>query len=242
MHKDSRMTPPYINLDSLPNPIKQYVAWIDIMGTKSFYEKTNKSPMLYILKLHACAEAATKSKNGLRYYPAADGLFLTHNERTPLLEVVKEIFQEIALDVINTRKIEYRYMIRAGIVHGEINHGSDISLDQQQLPLTNALRQSLVFGKALVDATEAEKGRPPFSATIHNSLFSNVPLSVSGPKYEYYAWFDDGFNKKEEFKNAILEYYTWIGAHRDWVNAYDEVKMKQHLFDFLLMLNDNHSS
>jgi hypothetical protein len=234
--------PPYISLKNLPNPIKQYVAWIDIMGTKSFYKKTSKSPMLYILKLHACAEAAIRTKNGLTYYPVADGLFLTHNERAPLLTAVKEIFQGIALDVINTHKVEYRYMIRAGLAFGEINHGSDITLEEEQLPLNNELKRSLVFGKALVDATEAEKGQPPFSVTIYDSISNSEPLSVSGLEYEYYAWFNDGFDKKEEFKDAILEYYIWIKKHDYWVNGYDETKMKQHLFDFLIMLDSTTSS
>lgn len=230
------MFPKFIDLKKLPDPIEEYVAWIDIMGTKSVFEKTDKSPTLYILKLHACAESVIKGTD-FNYYPAVDGFFLTHKECNVLLVAVKNIFQQVAQGMINERNIEYRFMIRAGLSYGSVTHGKNINIDDPKL--SDKLKKSLLFGKAVVAATEAEKGAPPFSINIDETSVDHFTPSLSNGLTRvnnHIIWFDIDFVDKDNFKKSIIEYYTWINKKPMWSN-YDPEKMKKHLFEFLMMFD-----
>lgn len=69
----------YIDINKLPDASDEYVAWVDIMGTKNIFEKTDLSPTLYILKLMKCAVQTLSGKTGFKLYPVIDGFYITYH-------------------------------------------------------------------------------------------------------------------------------------------------------------------
>ena len=69
------MSAPYFNDEKFPNAQKEYVLWIDIMGTKNFMSTSLRTSSLFICKLHmAILEAKTEN---MHIYPVMDGVYIT---------------------------------------------------------------------------------------------------------------------------------------------------------------------
>lgn len=227
----------YIETKNLPDPIQEYVAWVDIMGTKNIFKQTDKTPTSYILKLHTYAKNAAKDKVKIaNIYPVIDGFFITHNSATELIEVIQYIFKGISDDLSKCRD-GYGFLVRAGIAYGNVIHGTMI--DSKIANLDEHIKKSLLFGKAVVEAASAEREAPPFSIYVadesrQNFIDENIIITDSG----LIIWAKEAdLNILQE---NVIKYFQHREMHPQW-DEYPVEKMKQHKSKFLMMIEETKS-
>lgn len=226
----------FININKLPDGQKEYVSWVDIMGTKNMFIKSDKCPTLYILKLHKAAEKILNNYNdkNFTYYPVIDGFYLVSSDKNLLVDTLKKLFIKLSEEFISEKEQGYKFMIRAGLSYGEVIHGKNINISDDKLGIKTKTKDMLLFGKPIVDATLAENGLPPFAIGIYEDSKTHFDdLAIDGK----INWFDD-FKQKEDLIDKVITYYAWHEQHKNWVE-YPEDKKKQHLFDFIMMLKSS---
>lgn len=231
------MTELFIDIKDIPASSDEYVVWIDIMGTKNIFKKTDNSPALYILKLHKCAKIVLQRYPNCKVYPVMDGFYITHTEPQCLILLISDFFKKIANEFIKEKSCGYKFMIRAGMAAGNIIHGNNLP-DTEQIEIISSIKSALLFGKAAIDACEAERNAPPFSITIHPESRSKYPNEkvVNGK----ISWFEE-YASRTELRDSVNEFYTWLGQNPGWVE-YPNDKMQNHWAGFLNMINAPKSS
>ena len=228
----------FISLGVLPALSTEFVIWVDVMGTKSVFKESNNSATLFILKLFKSTFLSLQNEelNSYKLYPVMDGYFLTHDDPEKLIAIIKKIFIQIANEFIVEKKPGYKFMIRAGLARGTVMHGDAIS-DSAEISFISPISKSLLFGKGVVDAVEAEKGAPPFSITIHEKSRKWFEmLNIKTTKDGQLDWLNSAFDS-EKFKHSVNEYYQFRDEIPSWVDYPEEKKVK-HLAAFLKMIND----
>ena len=78
---------------------KEYVCWIDIMGTKNTMSESFQKAANYILKFHSSVIDIVKDEEGVSYYPLMDGIFIT----TPNNATIRKIIDKITANLLTTR-------------------------------------------------------------------------------------------------------------------------------------------
>lgn len=221
----------YIPTCEIPQPNQEYVAWVDIMGTKNIFRRTDPSPTVYILKLHQYAKnIIEKSEQAIKQYPVIDGFYITHESASCIVDIVTNIFILIKDEFIKS-SAGYQFLVRAGLSYGSVIHGEMI--DQKYIHTD--IKDSILFGKAVVDATIAESGSPPFSITVSEdsrNFFINQNIHVTNEGL--IRWFDS-FDT-QSFIDSMNQFYQYRRDNPNWVE-YSEERMTQHQQDFLRMMN-----
>jgi hypothetical protein len=226
----------YIDINSL-NPIsditQEWVSWVDIMGIKNIFKKSDRSPTVYILKLHNEINRVKKLKfNDIGYYPVMDGSFLTSNSLSRLINFMTEIFIRVANEFMIEKKLLYRFMIRGGLSYGSVLHGYSIS-DKIVAHLDQSDLNKLIFGEALCCACESENNTPPFMIKIHkNSINKFIKtnqdyLIIPNSNDIYVKWFNSNFDISK-LRDEIKSYFDWHNLNNHLVE-YPDKKKQEHL-------------
>ena len=199
-----------------------YVCWVDIMGTKSIMEESFEKAANFILRFHATCIKAAASDIGVRCYPLMDGAFLTTTDIDKLKKVINHIYQELALNFIDTDTCNHLFIIRGSIAKGELAHGEDISTTVcKEIALNDGYKKNLLFGLPMIQAFNAEKDAPPFGVYIHESARKN-----DGIKGRYYNWCTDD-NTKNKLKHMLLLYFSWCKLHSPYLRM-DRIKISHY--------------
>lgn len=216
-HPDSSFRPHH-----MPDATDEYVAWIDLMGTKIV--TSNVSPRIASVNICKLYDAAIRAELGpkVKGYPMGDGMFLTSPDGDALYSKIEQIFSDIATEIVkrnrHDRDFELLYMpvLKGVITQGEVYHGSDI---EGSVLNGHDFMNNLVFGKPLVSAIEMEVKTPPFGLTFHESA------SPTSERKAYQWWSKDSTSRDlwevlEEYYTICMEYSKKIG--------YSVEKIKEH--------------
>lgn len=135
----------YIPVSEIPKPNQECVAWVDIMGTKNIFRRTDSSPTIYILKFHQYAKnIIEKTEKGIKQYPVIDGFYITHADAAYIVDIVTNIFILIKDEFIKT-EAGYQFLVRAGLSYGNVIHGDMIDNNY----IHPDIKDSILFGKAV---------------------------------------------------------------------------------------------
>ena len=82
------MSDVFFNSKKLPNPKREYVAFVDIMGTRAHMENNVTTTANYIFKLHAAILAAWRNEKyqNVFVYPVMDGAYITATSRDDIFQ------------------------------------------------------------------------------------------------------------------------------------------------------------
>lgn len=119
----------YFNVRKLKGKAhKEYVAFVDIMGTRTHMKKSVYESANFIFKLHAAIISAWREKNyhGVFVYPVMDGAYITARNKDDMINIMLRIYRELAKLFVKEQTQEHQYMIRGAIAYGEVIHGHDI--------------------------------------------------------------------------------------------------------------------
>lgn len=87
--------PAYFDANKLPDPQKEYVCFIDIMGFQTKILHSVKQASNYMFKLHATLLEAwrTKAYNSIAVYPIMDGAYVTSRHKNDLLNFLSYVYK-----------------------------------------------------------------------------------------------------------------------------------------------------
>ena len=87
----------------MPSPVNEYVAWVDVMGTKSSMSRSIAETANFIFKLHIAAiSAAAVNVANVRLYPVMDGVYATAADQPAMLSFLRGLFHAIAVEFNQT--------------------------------------------------------------------------------------------------------------------------------------------
>ena len=221
----------YFNSRMLPKPKYEYVAFIDMMGTKNKMAKSIPEVANSIFKLHAAIICAWRAKayQSVFVYPVMDGAYITSGSKKDMENILLRVFRDLA-NVFVQEKVVHCFIVRGGLSYGEMIHGHNIPYDaswvfERDLPYKN----NILLGEPMIDAYLSEGLAAPFGLYIHD----NATRGAQGNKHGYFdsGWkwhtsneltVDEGIVEKMSFK---LENYF---QEQKILGAYDEEKIDHH--------------
>lgn len=214
---------PYFNADYLPSSQNEFVAWIDIMGTKSHFKNSLKSASNFIFKLHGQALNIAPKKN-ITLYPVMDGLYATTKDEVSICSFLIEIFTDITRLFIDEPHDHFKFIIRGGISYGEIIHGRDITDPNASYTLNSnpQYRDKILIGVPIGEAHYIEQIAPPFGISIHESV-RKISSELSN---EWFVWWKQAQNiSNHDVLESLDKYYQ---KFRSQTFSYDPNRMIIH--------------
>ena len=100
----------FFNNKKLPTPKREYVAFIDIMGTKNHMKNSVQTTANYIFKLHAAVLTAWRNEKykNVFVYPVMDGAYITATTKEDMEKILVRIYLEIARVIVMEDKFGVR--------------------------------------------------------------------------------------------------------------------------------------
>lgn len=187
-------------------PSREFVLWLDCMGTQCFMNRNMQTAANFIFKFHSIVASATKGKK-YKLYPVMDGVYITTSECEDMLKVIGTIMKALAKEIISEKNVHFRYLAKGALAYGDIYHGTDIDASAFDQNVRDIIRKgSFLIGPPVIQANQQEKKAPPFGIAIHNSC----KLSQSGLKFNS-EWFDwmlkNGDDIIDPLEKAVKEYF-----------------------------------
>lgn len=209
---------------------KEYVCWIDIMGTKNTMSESFQKAANFILKFHSCVIDAVKRGEKVTFYPLMDGVFITCPNSTTIRKVIDTVFSSVAKIFLAEEKNGYRFLIKGSLSYGDIAHGANIDEKVcEKLSNEDAYKNSLMCGMPMIQAFTAEQTAPPFGVYIHES--ARTPSELQG---KYYAWTAQNGIDKKTLKDKIKTYFNWC----KYFNRY--LEMDPQKIDLYMQLTEEY--
>src|ERR1051326_7793004 len=96
----------------------EYVAWIDLMGAKSWMAGSIRRAAEIIGIIHLAGLRAA-SDHSVKTYPVIDGVYLVGQNKNEFREATHAVMRMLALTFIS-RKSADRFLVRGGIAYGRV--------------------------------------------------------------------------------------------------------------------------
>ena len=218
---------------------KEYVCWIDIMGTQNTMSESFQKAANFILKFHGCIIEVVKDVEGVCYYPLMDGVFITTPNNATIRTIIDKIFSAIAVIFLNEDKHGHRFVIKGSLAYGDIAHGKTIN-DQicDKLAHEDDYKHAIMCGLPMIQAFKAEHTAPPFGVYIHES--ARNPADLQG---KYYGWVAHKDVDKKKLANTLISYFNWCSYFNNYLeidnNKIDLYKKLVNEFFTNRMTKDN---
>ncbi|MFO3390740.1 hypothetical protein SC042_10940 [Legionella pneumophila serogroup 1] len=203
--------------DNDQNAKYQYVAFIDIMGIISTFERSRDTAMIFILRFHSVISqliARGKIDKMITYNPFNDGCFLTADDSKVLLDLIKNVFIEISKIFIDEKEHKKKFIIRGGLTRGTILHGTDIPGNVKNFIIGDNYKQRFLLGQPIAQAVKLEQTGGYFCINVSPAIASEVE-SVNN----WFNWIEESNIDVNQFKNCVGEYNTnSIHPHKNKLN------------------------
>ncbi|ARH00481.1 hypothetical protein [Legionella micdadei] len=184
----------------------QYVAFIDIMGIISTFERSRDTAMIFILRFHSVISQLIARDNideKITYSPFNDGCFLTADESKVLLDLIRNVFVQISKIFINEKTHKNKFIIRGGFTRGNILHGKDIPGNIKNFQMYDNYKQRFLLGQPIAQAVQLEQTGGYFCINLSPAIASEVK-SVNN----WFNWIEESDIDITQFKNCVGEYNT----------------------------------
>lgn len=216
----------YFNAGLLPEPEKEYVCFIDIMGMQSKMTESIAQASNMVFKLHATIlEVLRKSGyTGVSVYPIMDGAYITAKEKNDICNLLTKIYSNLAKDFVGTYVEKHLYLCRAAISYGQVVHGRNIPY-KASLSFESRVgyKEQILIGPPMIYAYKNEKAAAPFGIFIEEHARTGAGIK------EEWKWYknknikiDDGI--VEKLKSKIMQYFEWCENN----NIYDRDRIISH--------------
>lgn len=209
----------YFDSSKMGNPTYEYVAWIDLMGTREAMRETIDKSANFIFKFHANALTCLASNTDIVLYPVMDGIYVTSTTKELFIDFLCHIFLECSKDFCSA-DVRFCYLIKGAIAFGPIYHGQNIPAEVNYLfsKHTN-YKNSLLLGLPMIQAYLGEKLAPPFGLYIDESARSFAPTGQTPLGNRWYRWDKNksiqhkGLGAITTFKDKMNQYFDYMEKH-----------------------------
>jgi len=203
----------YFNADLMPNPNKEYVCFIDIMGFQNKMNHSVKQASNFMFKLHSMLLEAWRIKgyDSISVYPIMDGAYITSRKKNELLNLLSLVYNTLIKSLTDTGNYSFWYMVRASIAFGNTIHGRNIPYSAcPEFSCRVGYKEQLLVGPAMIDAYSHEKCAAPMGIHICESS-STIFRGINSQ----WKWYSNSNTKTDplllqDFTSKFLEYFTWL--------------------------------
>lgn len=217
----------FFDSSHLPTPSNEYVAWVDVMGTRSTMSRSISASANFISKLHIACLQAPRTK--LAIYPVMDGVYAAGQDQQEMLKFLRSIFTQVSDEFNQTTKNQHKFMVRGGLSYGPTFHGNGFGKDASDVLTKNqSHRDALLLGMAIIQAYLSESSAPPFGLFVHESARAFSPQGQKPIPYSYWKWLNLK-NKKTwgTIRQKLPEYLKWC-SNNSLLLGYPSDAIKKH--------------
>lgn len=227
----------YFNSKKLPKPRREYIAFIDIMGTRAHMKNSVASTANYIFKLHAAILASWRNEKyeNVFVYPVMDGAYITATSRKNIEKIIVRIYLELAKIITNEADSKHRFLIRGAIAYGETIHGHRVPFEASKVFETDlSYKNNILLGPAMIEAYEGESLAAPFGVYINPSAVKSEGSNGNHGSFQKdWKWFETELLKinpilLNRLKVAIDDYFNDVMDEQHPCH-YPNKKIKEHL-------------
>lgn len=207
----------FFNNKKLPLPKKEYVAFIDLMGTKNHMCRSVKDTSNFIFKLHAAIVAAWRKSayQGVFVYPIMDGAYITSKTKENMEKILVKIFSDLAEIFIKENNPFHQFIPRCGLAYGEVIHGHDVPYQASKVfELDLGYKNNILLGQAMINACMGEGIAAPFGVYLHETATNRAEIGKShGVFSDEWVWYESNEIKTSDglaqrLGGALETYYT----------------------------------
>lgn len=227
----------FFNSRKLPKGKNEYVAFLDIMGTKAHMTHSVHETANYIFKLHAAVLSAWRSEKykGVFVYPVMDGAYITASSKLDMEKLLVRIYDSLAGVFIKELDDNKKFVIQAGLAYGRTIHGHNIPYSASKVfELELSYKNYILLGPAMIEAYECGAHASPFGINVAESAQKNNDENARqyGAFPDCWKWFKTEAIKLKVDKSLLatnLEYYFNIFKSTNHPLHYDVNKIDNHI-------------
>ena len=205
--------PLIFDADHLPQAMREYVAWVDVMGTQASMSRSLAISANFIFKLHTAALQAPIQNVTL--YPIMDGFYASSPDKGSILDFLRSVFEQVGQEFNGEPHEQHRFIIKGALAFGPVIHGTNVPPQASQT-INNSpqYRNSLLLGIPMVQANISEKLAPPFGIYVHESARSFAPPDQTPLHYVWWTWRNpiDRNNSHRiwnDLSQSLESHFTW---------------------------------
>ncbi len=207
--------PPFFPSPIVANKIEksgqpEYVAWVDLMGAKTWMAGSIRKAAEIIGLIHVAGLKA-ESDFLVDAYPVVDGIYLIGSHKDEFRNATKLVMRMLAATFL-ARKPEDRFLVRGGIAYGRVLHGKDIAPLHSELLSAVQYTKCLAIGVAIGQAYSAESKAPPFGYYVDMTARSTASYN----DLPYLSSFDRWWTRSEQdeidaaFGPTLLGHFAYL--------------------------------
>jgi hypothetical protein len=225
---------PYFDFSEIEGPSKEYVCWVDIMGTRSYMKESEKDIAILFGKLHSAIVEEENSFPDITVYPVMDGTYIVSDSQEDILAYLDKLFS--ISGVVN---LEHHYEldepvfnIRGAVAYGPVIRGEQITEDASRELADEDNRwytDRLLIGMPMIQAMKAESDAPPFGIYIHESARAFSPDDANPLSHVWWKWYENDHHQLAAALYDVLSAYfdRCKDRHRE-IPHYSKEKIKEH--------------
>lgn len=214
------MSKVYFNDADFPEMEKEFVLWVDIMGTKNNMSSSVRTSSIFICKLHVAIMQAKKA--GMHVYPMMDGAYVTAKEEKEMASFIKKLFNSLGDTLIEEENDFHRFLIKGALAYGPVLHGNTIpDTCSKCFEENQSYVNSILLGIPMIQACKGEKEAPPFGIYCDES----VRTASQEFAHRWYKWFSK--TKAPKVSRAVQSYFDYSKEHYFELD-YSMEKIKEH--------------
>ena len=217
-----RVSRPY-RLSAAP---KQYVCWIDVMGSQEIMLRSLAVASNFLMKLHI-ASLRVNEEFHLQLFPVIDGIYACSPSLGCILTFINRIHSTLAVTFILEKTEHFKFKVRSGLAYGPVMEGNKLLRCANELLRHPLHTEAILLGSALTHAYKVEREAPPFGVALHPSVNKAFPLSDSNLKWWKYCSRPDDYQLACELYLSLTAHYNWCSANSEKL-GYDLQDISRH--------------
>lgn len=200
----------------MPDIKKEYICWIDIMGTSNVMRESFERATNFILRFHCFVNEAIaaltnpRDNQEVKLYPLMDGVYIVTPDLDLLRKIIFLVYDSLTSYFVNTQENKHRFMVRGSIAYGDLAHGGAINDKVCTMLNPNTdYKGKLLFGLPMIQAYNSESQASPMGLYIHESA-----RSIGGLQGRFFYWW-----KVNQPSTDIRRLTKEAGKYFDWCLA-----------------------
>lgn len=190
----------YFDAKKLPRVRNEYVAFVDIMGTRTHMNVSVKQTANFIFKLHSAIISALRQKpyHNVFVYPVMDGAYITSVYKENMINILLRVYRSLSDTFLNENDWSHLYLIRGAVAYGEVIHGHNVPYEASKaFEMNLGYKDNILLGSAMIAAYDGEEKAAPFGVYLDKSAYRG--RTAKGGSFAFdWKWFDDTSLKIEK--------------------------------------------
>lgn len=190
----------YFDARKLPRPRNEYVAFVDLMGTRTHMKISVEETANYIYKLHSAIIQAWREKpyKNVFVYPVMDGAYITAANKENIENIVVRIFRSLSEIFLSEKNYRFLFLVRCAIAYGEVIHGHNVPYNASKaFEMSIGYKDNILLGRAMIAAYDGEGKASPFGVFLDESSIKHKDGRY-GAFQENWKWYSSSVLKIDE--------------------------------------------